>query len=98
MTIKAMLQKYKEVPISELDKLREILQQTALLGLYRTHFFHHAAFYGGTALRLLYGLERFSEDLDFSLLVKNQNFDFAPFLQGLEKEMAALGFSVTATK
>ena len=48
--------------------LREILQDVALLGLWRSNFFNTAAFYGGTALRILHGLDRFSEDLDFSLL------------------------------
>jgi len=52
----------------KLRALREILQETALLGLWRGKFFEHAAFYGGTALRVLYGLDRFSEDMDFSLL------------------------------
>jgi predicted nucleotidyltransferase component of viral defense system len=94
MTIKEMMDRYKNVPISDLDKLREILQQSALLGLYRTHFFKHAAFYGGTALRILYGLNRFSEDLDFSLLEKNPHFDFDPFLTGLQQEMVAMGFDV----
>ena len=47
--------------------LREIMQQIALAGLYRGGFFEKAAFYGGTALRIFYGLNRFSEDLDFSL-------------------------------
>ena len=48
--------------------LREIMQEIALAGLYRTGFFEKAAFYGGTALRIFYGLNRYSEDLDFSLL------------------------------
>ena len=90
-----MMDRYKNIPISDLDKLREILQQSALLGLYRTHFFKHAAFYGGTALRILYGLNRFSEDLDFSLLKKNPNFDFDPFLVGLQQEMESMGFDIT---
>lgn len=98
MDLQEMLGRYKNVPISEYDKLREILQQSALLGLYRTHFFKHAAFYGGTALRILYGLNRFSEDLDFSLLEKNPNFDFDPFLVGLRQEMVAMGFDVTVEK
>ena len=42
-------------------------------------FFEHAAFYGGTALRLLYGMNRYSEDLDFSLLQPDRTFDFSPF-------------------
>ena len=48
--------------------LREISAGSRLLGLWRSKFFEKAAFYGGTALRILYGLDRFSEDLDFSLL------------------------------
>jgi predicted nucleotidyltransferase component of viral defense system len=95
MFLKEMMDRYKNVPISDLDKLREILQQCALLGLYRTHFFKHAAFYGGTALRILFGLERFSEDLDFSLFEKNAHFDFEPFLNGLQQEMLAMGFDVS---
>lgn len=74
--------------------LREILQEIALLGLWRSKFFEHAAFYGGTALRILYGLDRFSEDLDFSLLKPMQDFDLDRYSKSLEKELAAFGFSV----
>ena len=56
--------------------LREILQEVALLGLWRSKFFEHAAFYGGTALRVLHGLDRYSEDLDFSL-AQTQGFVLA---------------------
>lgn len=76
--------------------MREILQQSALIGLARHYFFQHAAFYEGTALRILYGLDRFSEDLDFSLLKPNADFDFEPFLHSLEKEMLSFGFQVDA--
>jgi len=48
--------------------VREIMQELALLGLWRGHFFDYTAFYGGTALRILYGLDRGSEDMNFSLL------------------------------
>lgn len=75
--------------------LREILQEIALLGLWRSKFFDHAAFYGGTALRILHGLDRFSEDLDFSLLKPNPAFDLSRFRNGLEREMRAFGFSAT---
>ena len=44
------------------NALKEIIQEVALLGLWRAKFFERAAFYGGTALRILYGLDRFSED------------------------------------
>lgn len=78
----------------QIDKLREVLQQTALLGLARHQFFEHAIFYGGTALRILYGLDRYSEDLDFSLLKPNPNFDFTPFLYGMQQELLAMGFKM----
>jgi len=57
--------------------LREVMQEIALAGLFRGGFFDQAAFYGGTCLRIFYGLTRFSEDLDFSLLKENDNFSFA---------------------
>ena len=62
-----------------LRALREVMQEIALLGLWRSKFFEKAAFYGGTALRVLYGLDRFSEDLDFSLLEKGLSFDLADY-------------------
>lgn len=74
--------------------LREIIQEIALLGLWRAKFFEKAAFYGGTALRLLYGLDRFSEDLDFSLLRPSQRFDLSKYGQALEAEMKSLGLEV----
>ena len=89
--IKQMLNNYPD-DMPQIDKLREILQQTALLGLARHHFFQHAVFYGGTALRILYGLDRYSEDLDFSLLKPDPNFDFTPFLHGMHQELMSNGF------
>lgn len=74
--------------------LREILQEIALLGLWRSKFFEKAAFYGGTALRILYGLDRFSEDLDFSLLQPDPKFDLDPYGRFLEKELKSFGFQV----
>lgn len=96
--IKNILNHYEKTRISEQTKIREILQQTALLGLQRHGFFEKAAFYGGTALRILYGLDRFSEDLDFSLLEPDKNFDFIPFLEGMRKELASFGFEMEVTK
>lgn len=96
--IQTMLNQYGKSKISEQTKIREILQQAALLGLERHGFFEKAAFYGGTALRILYGLDRFSEDLDFSLLKPNPNFDFLPFLEGMKKELFGLGFNMEVTK
>jgi predicted nucleotidyltransferase component of viral defense system len=96
--IKTPLDRYEKSKISEQTKVREVLQQTALLGLKRTGFFEKAAFYGGTALRILYGLDRFSENLDFTLLKPDPSFDFIPFLEGMKKELSSFGFHMEVTK
>jgi predicted nucleotidyltransferase component of viral defense system len=75
--------------------LNEIAQEIALLGLYRGGFFAKAAFYGGTALRICYGLDRFSEDLDFSLLKKDSAFDLSSFTQVVQDELGAYGLEMT---
>ena len=77
----------------EKDALREIIQEIALLGLWRAKFFEHAAFYGGTALRILYGLDRFSEDLDFTLLAPAANFKLLTYCNSVREELAAYGFA-----
>lgn len=92
-SIKQMLNSYPDA-MPQIDKLREILQQTALLGLARHQFFQHAVFYGGPALRILYGLDRYSEDLDFSLLKPDPDFNFTPFLHGMHQELMAMGFEL----
>ena len=74
--------------------MREIMQEIALAGLQRAGFFEMAAFYGGTALRIFHQLDRFSEDLDFSLLSAEPDFSLAPYLEGMKKEFAALGIDV----
>ena len=90
-----MLERYScNTPEETLHALREILQEVALLGLWRSKFFEHAAFYGGTALRILYGLDRFSEDLDFSLLAPDATFELSRYLPALESELAGFGFKV----
>ena len=64
-----MLSKYNcQTPNDYTNALREILQEVALLGLWRGKLFEKAAFYGRTALRIIYGLDRFYEDMYFSLL------------------------------
>ncbi|HEV2482408.1 MAG TPA: nucleotidyl transferase AbiEii/AbiGii toxin family protein [Puia sp.] len=75
--------------------LREIMQQVALAGLYRGGFYEKAAFYGGTALRIFYGLDRFSEDLDFSLLADDPGFSFQPYLDAIVTEFASQGMRVS---
>ncbi|MEO6869532.1 MAG: nucleotidyl transferase AbiEii/AbiGii toxin family protein, partial [Ginsengibacter sp.] len=75
--------------------LRVIMQEIALAGLQRSGFFEKAAFYGGTALRIFHGVERFSEDLDFSLLEVNPEFLLDPYLKGIKNEFSALGVTVS---
>ena len=90
-----MLERYDNHSLEDhLQALREILQEIALLGLWRSKFFDKAAFYGETALRILYGLDRFSEDMDFSLLSPMDDFDLSAYTTALQKELAAFGFDV----
>ena len=97
--ISQMLSKYECRTTDDYTRaLREIMQEIALLGLWRMKFFENASFYGGTALRILYGLDRFSEDLDFSLLETKEDFDISSYIQGLEKELFAFGFTVRAER
>ncbi|OGV36543.1 MAG: hypothetical protein A3E88_04165 [Legionellales bacterium RIFCSPHIGHO2_12_FULL_35_11] len=95
-TIKTMLTKYQcRSEQDYINALKEIFQEIALLGLWRAKFYEKAAFYGGTALRILYGLDRFSEDLDFTLLKPNNNFDFTLYNQAITEELNSFGFQVT---
>ena len=94
--IKEWLDSYKPINKQEaLQGLREIMQEIALAGLYRTGFFEKAAFYGGTALRIFYNLDRFSEDLDFSLLKHDDNFSLDKYTQGIISEFESLGMKVS---
>ena len=76
--------------------IKEIVQEIVLCGLSRGGFFKDAAFYGGTALRIFYDLDRFSEDLDFSLTTQNPKFNLTKYYSYIENEMESLGldFSV----
>ncbi len=88
-----MLDKYKiETSADAQNALKEIIQEIALLGLHRANFFEKAAFYGGTALRILYSLPRFSEDLDFTLFAPDPQFSLAPYFSAIETELEAYGF------
>ncbi len=94
-----MLSKYECRGLNDyINALREIVQDIALLGLWRSKFFEKAAFYGGTALRVLYGSDRFSEDMDFSLLKPLDNFDITNYTAFLEKETKGFGFDICVEK
>ncbi|TWI17497.1 nucleotidyl transferase AbiEii/AbiGii toxin family protein [Sphingobacterium siyangense] len=77
------------------DAIREIMQEVTLAGLQRSGFFEKAAFYGGTALRIFYQLDRYSEDLDFSLLSIDPNFSFEPYFEAITNEFKALGMTIS---
>lgn len=79
----------------EINAFKEIAQEIALFGLSRANLFKIAAFQGGTCLRIIYGLPRFSEDLDFILFVPNNNFVWQPFFQQLKLEFQAFGLNLT---
>ena len=94
--IKEWLDTYKPANKEEaLQALREIMQEIALAGLYRAGFFEKATFYGGTALRIFYGLNRFSEDLDFSLLKVDSDFSLDKYLEAILVEFDSLGMKVS---
>ena len=94
--IRQMLERYDcQTRDDHVSALREILQQIALLGLWRSKFFEHAAFYGGTALRVLYRLDRYSEDLDFSLLTPDKDFSLGAYGDALRRELGSFGFDIS---
>ena len=96
--ITRMLERYERRNVEDYVRaLREIMQEIALLGLWRSKFFEKAAFYGGTALRILYGMDRFSEDLDFSLLKPMPDFDISRYISSLEREIRSFGFEANVS-
>lgn len=97
--IEQMLKAYKtETLYDKKNAMKEAMQEIVLCGLSRGGFFKEAAFYGGTALRIFHGLDRFSEDLDFSLISSNENFDLKEYFPVLEKEVKAYGLNVTISE
>lgn len=81
-------------PGDKKNAIKEIIQEIVLCGLSRAGFFRKAAFYGGTALRIFYGLDRFSEDLDFSLLKPDPNFNLSAYFPALKKEAESYGLNL----
>ena len=90
-----MLSKYEiKNTQDEINALKEIIQEIVLSGLSRGDFFEKACFYGGTALRIFYNLDRFSEDLDFALIDKDDNFDLDEYFVYIENELKAYGLNL----
>lgn len=97
--IESMLQKYEcKSTVDYKNALKEIIQEIALLGLYKSGFFKSAAFYGGSALRIFHGLDRFSEDIDFSLLKPDDEFSITPYCDAVKEELAAYGFNMEVVR
>lgn len=97
--IEEMLKNYEvQTSYDKKNAMKEIMQEIVLCGLSRACFFKKAAFYGGTALRIFYGLDRFSEDLDFSLMKEDLQFDLKTYFPVLENEIRAYGMNVTITE
>ena len=93
--IQIMLSKYNPQNNEERENAaKEIIQKIAWAGLSRGGFFDNAAFYGGTCLRIFYGLNRFSEDLDFALLKKDSDFKLSEYFPALEKEFCSYGIEI----
>ncbi len=93
-----MLDRYECQSVDDYVRaLREIMQEIALLGLWRSKYFEKAAFYGGTALRILYGMDRFSEDLDFSLVEPMTDFQLSRYGSAVERELRSFGFEASLT-
>ncbi len=90
--IQKRLEKYQpKNQLEEIHALREIAQEIALAALNRASFFKHAQFLGGTCLRILHGLPRFSEDLDFSLSKLNQSFNWNTYEKELKEDFDGFG-------
>lgn len=95
--INQMLSQHESATLTDKkNSIKEVVQEIILCGLSRAGFFQTAAFYGGTALRIFYGLDRFSEDLDFSLMTPDSNFRLDGYLPALEKELLTYGFRFKA--
>jgi len=90
--LQQQLDTYKATgPIEEERATREIFQEVALYALWRAGFFEVAAFQGGTSLRILHGLQRFSEDLDFILKAPDPGFEWNPYLEKLLNGLLEFG-------
>lgn len=78
----------------EENALKEISQEVILYALSEAGFFEHAAFLGGTCLRINHGLDRFSEDLDFSLKMANGEFKISDYLDEVIRVMNVYGYDI----
>ncbi len=73
------------------NEIKERIQEIVLASLSETGFFKNAAFNGGTALRIFHGLDRFSEDLDFSLKEPSSSFSFEKYFENIKQKLSFYG-------
>lgn len=93
--IDSLIARYKPTNAQEFENaLKEVIQEMTLAGLARASFFEKAAFYGGTALRIFYGLPRYSEDLDFTLLSQQPDFSLKTYFRSVKEMLTSFGFEV----
>ncbi len=93
--IEQMLRRYELQTVHDHENaLKEIIQEIVLLGLWRSKFYEKAVFYGGSALRILHNLDRFSEDLDFSLIQPENKLHMKKYLDAIKSELELWGFEV----
>ncbi len=93
--VQQRLESYQcKMPLEEENAIKEITQEIALLALSRAGFFKAVEFHGGTALRILYGLQRFSEDLDFATLIPDDKFELNKYLKPVAEEFSHYGMTL----
>ena len=93
--VQSMLNRYPMTnPDERIHALKQVIQEITLSALSRAGFFRNVAFYGGTALRIFHGLDRFSEDLDFSLLQHEPDFQLDAYLAAVRTELFSFGFEM----
>ncbi|MCR3906217.1 MAG: nucleotidyl transferase AbiEii/AbiGii toxin family protein [Tenericutes bacterium] len=97
--IHQMIKKYDLKTIEDKkNAIKEVLQEVVLAALSKTDFFNHAAFYGGTALRIFYGIDRFSEDLDFSLVTRDERFSLDKYFNSIGDIINSIGLDFDIEK
>jgi len=84
--------------LNERCALQAAMQEVVLCGLSDGGFFRHAAFYGGTCLKLFYGLDRFSEDLDFTRAGSASGVSLASYFDAVRRAFAAVGREVVVSE
>ena len=89
---------HPQSPMERDNAQHEVMQQIALAGLQRGGFFEHAAFYGGTCLRIFHQLRRFSEDMDFTLTEKNLDIHLEDYFPQVVEAFKLTGRNVVITK